>query len=590
MRGPRVAAVLAFLAAACAAPGPALRAPADVDPEPVFRAWFQGREVEALARAEALGWRARHSIEGERVRQSLLLPRGGRGRLLAELAAEPGSGQDPDLLYLQARLLQEPGRLRRSFEELVDRFPGHAWIRLGRASLALGDGELETAAEHLRRAPDWPDARDFRLQVEARLLAARGKLAQALELLEEGAFRRHHRDLLATWEELAAPLPGARERVRAERAWLGRSRAETETGLLDRILERAVLAVGFPGRPGDLEGLLEELDRELQDAGLPAGLAGAPRYEVPLAASLVRPEPGASPFAAFARERGRFLLAGTSLRTGAGLLYLRDCRFHRLPWPGREAWVVLAGGGLSSFAEEPLGAAVFQGFYVRLDGVSARARHLGERAAALDPALLSVEAPRGLAATPGELPEDLDLPLRLRHALLQSGRSPAAAELEALLLHEAGHLPEVLSWLPSGPGLFEVLLPSFLSLLQDGDALVWLEYRAQLRALAALRDPRWALAEVVERARGPRDLYAAAYRRILRDLLEMARRRGLPEPASWDRLDPESLRALAAAVLEQEGLRALPPEVVRDLAGLAAETAPRLEAPPEGGSPDGGGS
>ena len=138
MTGRRLA-LAALLAgvASCATKGPKPPPPVDVDPQTVWSALWRGDLDGAGKAAEQLGWSARGSVEGERLRQLLEVGKGHRPALMLELQDWARSHpEDPSLQYLQARLYQQPERQMARLEELARRYPGHAWIRLGPSSLA----------------------------------------------------------------------------------------------------------------------------------------------------------------------------------------------------------------------------------------------------------------------------------------------------------------------------------------------------------------------------------------------------------------------------------------------------------------------
>jgi len=148
------------------------------------------------------------------------------------------------------------------------------------------------------------------------------------------------------------------------------------------------------------------------------------------------------------------------------------------------------------------------------------------------------------------LPEDLDLALRLRARLTQGDLDAVLQrEWQALILHEAGHLPDVLPWAnDQGLHWLPQLGRALSSWFQDGWLLSEWEYRAQLRALATGLQVEWHLAQIVETARDPSQPYFRPYRRLLRDLVMEARKRNLPPLAEWQALSGEELTALARAL------------------------------------------
>jgi len=566
--------------AACAIPPAAFEVPADVETGPVWRALARGDGPSARAAAEQIGWEVRRSVEGERLRQAVILPEGRRAELVRQIQEwKKQDSETPSLLYLEARLLQQPRRQDARFRELVRRWPAHAWIQLGAAGLAQSEGRWSEARRHLSAAPDWPDARDFRRLLQARQWAHEGKVDAALALLEQPAFGEGQGDALLEIEALGRQYdrPLAAARARAERN-LEAVGSDLDAAMrIDRVAAR-LLADIRAHRIAGMKELLERLDAWSERAGLPTGWKNHPRYTLPLVGSLVRPEAeSGGPAAAWLKE-GRMLLAGVTLLTGPDLLLLRDVRHVEIPWPEQESPLefVLAGGAEASRPNRTAGGAIFRGFYLRLDLLRESARALQRSVARVDwKAPLFLPDPPGLA---GGLPEDYDLPLRLRARLLAAeGADPFRLEIEQTLHHEAGHLPDVLDILPEGPGVLKVVGLALHSLLVE-DVLAWIEYRAELRGLAATPRPGWMLADIVERAREDSGTYGKAYARLLGDLLREARGRKLPPLALWDRLDPATLTELAVAVCNRRQIDLLPQEGVlalrRGLENMLPEAAP----------------
>lgn len=573
MRGAALLAVLALALAACAAPPPLAEVPAP-DLGPVWDAVWRSDLGAAVARADERGWQAGGSVAGERVRQSLRSRRGELPALVEELRRWREAAPDqPDLAYLEARLIQRPERALRRFRELNELHPRHPWIGLGLASLELGEGAPEVQVRRLlARTPARADTLSFRRQVEARLLARADRLEAALELLEASAFDEGDRDALLTWVELASQGGDQTASERGQTEIVLR-RLDPAAPLERRIAQVAARAVAeAAARPElGLDAFLALLDRWCERAALVTGWASAPRYTLGPFGALVRPERDAGGPAAQWAEAGWTLLAGAAAFHGLEVAVLSGARRVAVPWPGQELplEIVIARAGRSSRPNVATGGTVFRGFYIREDLLQAGGRGAAER-------LAEVVAP---ALAPGDddwpradgiLPEDWDLPLRLRARLARSEEAVAALELEALLLHEAGHLPEVLAWLPARASLLGALPALLGSLLRSGDPLAWMEYRAEARALAAAADPRWLLAEVVATSRAGSPRYRAAYARLLRELLALARARGWPPLARWDEFAAAEIHELAVELCRAEGLEELPTAAVRELLVRAA--------------------
>ncbi|TAH38554.1 MAG: hypothetical protein EYC70_04035 [Planctomycetota bacterium] len=569
--------------AACAVAPAAPRRPADVDPTPVWRALDRGDRAAAVAAAQALGWRAAGSVEGERVRQSLLVSAGRRAELVAEVQGwQAQRPLDPDLQYLEARLFQNPQRQAARFRELARRYPEHAWIQLGLAGVAQQEGLWSEAGAHLRAAPEWSDTEDFRLVLTARQLAQQQRGEEALRLLEPAAFSGKPREALLEYLDLATRLGKSLAAARAGAEYRLRTiNAAVAPGeRVDRVMERLDAEVKVKGRLS-LKATLALLDAYAERAGVASGWKEHPRYRVSVVGSLLQPEAGSGGPAAAWADAGRMLLAGEALTRGVELLLLRGTRRCALEWPGESVplELVLAEDGVSTRLNSVVGGAVFHGFYVRRDYAAIAATAYAEEAAAVD-----LSRPFQLPPDPRDdgpwLPEDWDLPARLRaQCLAEPGADPLRLELEQVFWHESGHMPEVLTLTGEQPGAAGVLLTSLMSWLASGDALAWLEVRAQARALAIGADARWILADIVARARSSADQYREPYAELLRDLIAEAQARGLPPLPLWHTLDAGTLHQLGAAACRRGGFEPLPGVVIPRLRG-ALEQLLALPAPP----------
>lgn len=559
---------LLALPGACVAPA-ATPHPADVDLSPVWAALDHGDYAAARAAVEPIGWLGHHSVEGERLRQSLLVAEGRRGELAAELqeweAQRPG---DPDLAYLEARLLQNPERQEGRLAQLAQQFPGHAWIRLALAGLAQQEGRWGEARAQLQAAPDWPDAREFRRILVARQWVAENHAREALDLLESAAFAGRQREALLeyldiaqrTGKTLAAARATAEYRLRSlpVRASLGER--------IDRAFERLDAELKAGGR-ADLDQSLALLDSFLQQAGAPSGWVSQPRYSLEPVGELVRPEAGSGGVATAWAGAGRMLIAGEAVTRGVELLLLRDVRRVRFDWPDEPVplELVLAGSGTSTRVNSVVGGTVFHGFYLRRDFAETSAETYADEAARVDLAR-PFRMPESAPEHEDWLPEDYDLPARLRAARLhEPGASALRVELQQVYLHECCHLPEILSLTGARPHVGALLWPALAAFLQTGDAVGWLEERAQARALAVSPEPQWILADLVQRARTPSDSYSRPYAGLLRVLVQVAAERGLPPLARWHELDAASLRALGAEACRRKGYQPLPAAVVARL-------------------------
>jgi hypothetical protein len=136
----------------------------------------------------------------------------------------------------------------------------------------------------------------------------------------------------------------------------------------------------------------------------------------------------------------------------------------------------------------------------------------------------------------------------------------AELELLHLCLHESGHFAEILSWIDFGLPVVELLPAMLASRQRYEDPTLWLEYRAQLRALSSGRIPRWVFAEILERGQDPSDPYFLPYRHILLDLVTLAEGLAWPHLSQWHTRSPEDFTQLAIALCAQKGLAPLPPD------------------------------
>ncbi|MBL7008362.1 MAG: hypothetical protein ISR76_05140, partial [Planctomycetes bacterium] len=389
-------------------------------------------------------------------------------------------------------------------------------------------------------------------------------------LLEADAFGRGDRDALYTWVEIAAAAaqPGAERRGRTEIA-LRRIRRADPAGLRVAVVAERALAEAT-ARPGlDLDDFLRLLDAWCARSGLETGWAEHPRYSLGPLGQLVRPERVSGPVAAQWADAGHLLLVGEAVFHGLELLLLSEVERYSLAWPGEASplEIAVAGQGRSSRRNLASGGTIFHGFYVRADLLRLGAQGLDQRAREVRLPLPGIDLPDGLdpPADDGRLPEDWDLPLRLHARLLQGEPLAFDLERELLLLHEAGHLPDVLRWLPDGPSFLRTLPAVIHSLLASGDAMTWLEYRAAARALAATPHPRWALADLVRTVRGGTPRYRSAYTWLLEDLIELGAARQLPAFYRWDEVEPAVLTEMARELCHQQGLETLPAGPVAEL-------------------------
>ncbi|MCH2101904.1 MAG: hypothetical protein MK209_08285, partial [Planctomycetes bacterium] len=423
--------------------------PADYQPAELWAAIWQGDHDARRDLALAAGWQATGSIEGERYRQAELLAAGRRSELLFEaerrLAESPF---DPDLAYLHARLFQDPVRLAARFEELANRHPRHAWIRLGAAGSLIQLGDLTRAEEHFRAAPDWPDAEEFRVLIEARLREQRGE-PRPWRGLQKSALAQGSPTALTEMERMARTSGDrvAEEAASADQALRAQAPAvktlpigsPREGDALEILLRRLHAELAL--QPGlALSDTLKRLDRWAEHLGLPSTWQASPRYRLPFGAGLLlRPESNAGALSTLLERHQRVVLLGSSWLQGTQAVDLRGVQRLTLPWPDLpgEVEILLAetANGESRWVS---GGAVFRGFFVRRDLSQSAARAWKRRAKRVQ----EVELPEGWSARTapsllevdrtGSLPEDLDLALRLRAQVLNHQQAEAAT-WEALL-------------------------------------------------------------------------------------------------------------------------------------------------------------
>lgn len=526
---------------------------------------WDGEARRAIDFLEPLRWSESGSIALERVRQDLRLSIGEREAVVAEVQQwRRDLPHHPDLRYLNARLLEDPIGRFESLHLLHRQYPRHIWARLGLVATAQSIGRWQSAQQWFGMAEASAGSGTFLRIVQARLLAHRENTAAALELLEKDAFELNVERSLVEYLSLAS-TSGNNKEARRARSELNLRRVNQKP--LDRA-QRIDLA--FQRLIGEwphikelpLEEILGKLDQWSNQAGAPAGWAKVPRYSLAGIAQIVRPETDAGGVTEAWAESGRYLLAGSAYGRGNELHLLRDVVVMRLDWPGHvnPIEMVAARGVLSPQNGTAQGGTVFRGFYLRLDSMERGADRLAQSLNQLrqsNPDFSSSPSAE-VCANLGEL-ESLQLPARLRlQCLTESSSNVRDLELLHLTMHEAGHLAEILQWLDEGLPLVSVGASFLSSRMELGDPLLWLEYRAQLRAMASGWQPKWAFAEILERGQQPSDPYFAAYRSLLRDLLALAEHHGLPHLAQWDQLEQGHFVSLARELLQLQDLEPSP--------------------------------
>jgi len=526
---------------------------------------WQGRMEEASALLDEQGWQATGSVAAERLRQDLALSRGERALLAQELEALVAeSGENADLVYLRARILSDPEQRLHALEQGAKAYPDHPWLALGAAAVSQEFGRWDRADVWLLRARNEPASAAFRRLLLARQQAQAGHTFSARTLLEGDAFRRGHSEALIEYMRVAEREGSDRRRNRAASEYALRAAAsEVDRGIaMDRVIER-YLAEDSLMRRASLNQVLERLDEWSELAGVPSGWIHQPRYAVGGIAEMVQPESFRGGVSAAWLDHGRFLLIGRAPGRGVDWLYLQDAHRLQLPTtPGRPAVeVIVAKRGLEPESRTIPGGAPFYGFFVRLDLVESSARAHARSVAAIGPPSTWTEVSAETARASGRL-ESFDLATRLRARRLHAGGATARdLELLHLVLHECGHLPETLPWARIGVPWLGVAPAVLRSLLRYEDPILFLEERAQLRALACDVETEWAFAELLDRALTPRDPYYRPYRMLLLKLIERGEAAGLPPLNQWDELPAGSISELARALLVESSLKPLPAQL-----------------------------
>jgi hypothetical protein len=510
-------------------------------------------------------WSLDGSVALERARQDLRLAAGQRQAVFEELhewqQANPGSA---DLMYLRARLLEDPVGRFQSLRSLQIQYPQHVWGRLGLIATAQLLGRWKDAQRWLQATRPTRDSGFFFRLVQARQWQHDHQPQRALDLLSEDAFDLHHERALVEYASLAAASRNNNEvrRARSELALRRAGRSELDTSARIDLAFQRLLGEWHRCKDQSLEEILMLLDQWCAEVGAPSGWAKVDRYRLAGVAQMVRPETDLGGVSLAWANAGRYLLAGTALGRDKELHLLCDVVVMRLDWPKHSAPIemVAARSVLTPQAHTAQGGTVFRGFYLRLDSLERGAERLERSLAQSQEQLVedSVNPTPIRIAELGSL-ESMQLPQRLRLAALASGESSVRdLELTHLALHEAGHLGEVLRWIDEGLPVASVAARFLNSSLHYGDALMWLEYRAQLRALASGWQPGWALAEIIERGQNPQAPYYAPYRQILRDLVRLANSKQWPHLALWDQLPAGSLVGLARELIQQQGFEPCP--------------------------------
>lgn len=526
---------------------------------------WNGETEDAIQYLEPLRWSESGSVALERLRQDLRLNLGQREQVIAEIQQwDRELPRHPDLRYLQARLLEDPIGRYEGLHLLHRQYPQHIWARLGLVATAQALGRWQRAERWFGTPEASGGSGAFLRVVQARLLAHKNNTSAALRLLEKDAFELHVERSVIEYLNLASNSGNNKEARRARSELNLRRVNQRPRDRAERIDLAFQRLIGEWPHIKDLslEEILVKLDQWAHQAGAPAGWTKVPLYSLAGVAQMVRPETDAGGVTAEWAKAGRYLLAGSAYGRGNELHLLRGVVVMRLDWPGHvnPIEMVASRGVFSPQNGTAQGGTVFRGFYLRLDSMERGAERLSQALVKMrtnNPEFATSPSDT-LCADLGPL-ESLQLPTRLRLQSLEATASSVRdLELVHLTMHEAGHLGEILTWLDEGLPLVSVGAKFLSSQMELGDPLLWLEYRAQLRALASGWQPRWAFAEILDRGQQPSDPYYAAYRSILRDLVTLAEHYGWPHLAQWDQQEPGKIVALARELLRLHGLQAGP--------------------------------
>ncbi len=392
--------------------------------------------------------------------------------------------------------------------------------------------------------------------------------------------------------------------------------------------ERAALA----SRPTDLQELFERVERavEAHRPGLEAWEGAAPCPEVgTISASPLQPF---GPFATIAvpgplfhdREAelelgraGEFVPGLAQLLSGVqrvGMFGKATGRpldgtvlrlLHAGEVAGEHLGIAFAGslllcegtdadGSLARLGGGVSGAALHEGYWIDIEAERRRLariealhagfeelvapeleRRLDWRGPAVDPAAPGEAALRLARAA---LRPALDGGDRVRLVLWNERRATGAGPLtlddllEVVFVHEEGHLTDRTRLLPLGENLGGVLGVALDARLSPARLEEELEYRAELVALAAVSEPRMALAEILDAARVDerrRGVHGLAYTRLLADVLSELDASLAADPERFPelngqrylqhqlhRLSGETVRALAEQLARKRGMAA----------------------------------
>lgn len=518
----------------------------------------RGQDQVALQELEAYRWSESGSVEAERLRQDLRLRSGGLVSILEELALWQSQWRkDPDLKYLSTRIVEDPIVRRDQFHALLRLHPTHPWIRFGAIATAQQMGDWHLAQRWLAIPLPKELPTPYQHILQARQLAQQGDTEAALLILEADAFPNGLQASLSEYLAMATKLGDAARQGRAL-AEIALRRANRDTLTRAEAIDLAFLRLKgewpWIGRQ-KFSSVLEQFDAWLEQLGAPSGWREHPEYSVVGVAKLLKPESNSGRVAQEFSSAGRVLLAGSAWGRGNEVHLLTNTRSLPLLWPGhlQEVELIFAQEVTSTAQRTAQGGTVFRGFYVLQDSVALGSSRLRKRLERFKP-------PAIRAPAKGRL-ESLALAQRLRSKfLMDNDYTIEELEMLHLCLHESGHFAEILNWLDFGLPVAELLPAMLASNQRYANPILWLEYRAQLRAMSSGRIPKWIFAEILERGQDPSDPYFAPYRHILLDLVDFAEQKGWPHLSQWHTKSPEEFTLLARELCAHKGLAPLPLE------------------------------
>lgn len=537
-----------------------------------------GQDHFALKELEDFRWSQTGSVEAERLRQDLRLRQGGLVDVLGELSIwHQQWQQNPDLKYLSARIVEDPMVRREQFHDLLRSHPTHAWIRFGAIATAQQMGDWRQAQRWL--AIPLPSSLPLAYQniLHARQLAQQEELEAALLLLEADVFPSGLQVSLHEYLTLAVQAKDSARQARALSEIALRQALGQNLGTAEVIdLAFARLQGEWPWlRNEKFSLILQQLDGWLEQVGAPLGWASQPEYSVLGIAKLLRPESTSGKVSQQWAEAGRVLLAGSAWGRGHEFHLLQETTTLTLEWPGHAQAVelIFAQKVTSTSGQTAQGGSIFRGFYVLQDSVRLGTLRLQHRLDRFQPS-------EQLAPAKGRL-ESLGLAQRLRRKMLaETDFQIEELELLHLCLHESGHFAEVLSWLDFGLPVAELLPVMLASRQRYGNPILWLEYRAQLRALSSGRIPTWMFAEILERGQNPSDPYFLPYRHILIDLVDLAEEQGWPHISQWHTQTPQDLTQLAIDLCGKNNLQPMSLEGAENIVQMLIQADLLQKAPP----------